>query len=76
MDQALLQRLASQAEELERQGLLKVERVIASPQQASVRLADGREAINLCANNYLGLANHPRLRAAGQSRVTKLVLIK
>ena len=43
MDQALLQRLASQAEDLERQGLLKVERVIASPQQASVLLADGRD---------------------------------
>ncbi|TAK53835.1 MAG: glycine C-acetyltransferase [Gammaproteobacteria bacterium] len=71
MDQALLQRLASQAEDLERQGLLKVERVIASPQQASVLLADGREAINLCANNYLGLANHPRLRAAAHAAIDR-----
>lgn len=71
MDQALLQRLASQADDLERQGLLKVERVIASPQQASVVLADGREAINLCANNYLGLANHPRLRAAAHAAIDR-----
>jgi glycine C-acetyltransferase len=45
--------------------------VIASPQQASVRLADGREAINLCANNYLGLANHPRLRAAAHAAIDR-----
>jgi glycine C-acetyltransferase len=44
---------------LRAQGLFKGERVIASPQGATVRLADGRELINLCANNYLGLASHP-----------------
>jgi glycine C-acetyltransferase len=40
-------------------GLFKNERIIATPQGAVVRLADGRELINLCANNYLGLSSHP-----------------
>jgi glycine C-acetyltransferase len=44
---------------LESAGLLKRERVIGSAQGPVVSLADGRELINLCANNYLGLANHP-----------------
>lgn len=42
-------------------GLFKQERVIASPQGARVRTIDGREVINLCANNYLGLSSHPRV---------------
>jgi len=42
-------------------GLFKGERVIATPQGPVVRLADGRELINLCANNYLGLSSHPRV---------------
>jgi glycine C-acetyltransferase len=40
-------------------GLYKTERVLTSPQGAVVRTADGREVINLCANNYLGLSSHP-----------------
>jgi glycine C-acetyltransferase len=40
-------------------GLYKTERVIATPQGAHVRTTDGREVINLCANNYLGLSSHP-----------------
>src|SRR3990167_9144091 len=46
---------------LEQQGLYKNERIITSPQQAVIRLQDGSEVINLCANNYLGLADHPAL---------------
>jgi glycine C-acetyltransferase len=49
---------------IEQQGLTKRERVIGSPQGARIRLADGREVLNFCANNYLGLANHPRLLQA------------
>ena len=64
--QGLLGRLAGQLEELQRSGLYKDERVIVSPQQAVVRIADGREVINLCANNYLGLSNHPALVAAAK----------
>jgi glycine C-acetyltransferase len=48
-------------------GLLKAERVIASPQGAEVVLADGRRVINLCANNYLGLSAHPAVVAAAQA---------
>ena len=43
------------------EGLFKAERVISSPQDARIRLADGSEVINMCANNYLGLANHPNI---------------
>lgn len=48
-------------------GLFKDERVIGSPQAARVQLADGRWVINLCANNYLGLSNHPRLIEAAKA---------
>lgn len=59
-----LQRLADDTEQLKAQGLFKPERVLTSPQQAVVRVADGTELINLCANNYLGLANHHAVREA------------
>jgi glycine C-acetyltransferase len=42
-------------------GLYKRERIIATPQGATIRTADGREVINLCANNYLGLSSHPKV---------------
>lgn len=42
-------------------GLYKRERIIATPQGAKIRTADGREVINLCANNYLGLSSHPKV---------------
>jgi len=48
-------------------GLLKHERLLATAQGAIVRTADGREAINLCANNYLGLSNHPAIVAGAQA---------
>jgi glycine C-acetyltransferase len=64
VDQPFLDRLARQCEDLKAQGLYKPERVLGSPQQPVVRLADGRELINLCANNYLALANHPSIREA------------
>jgi len=68
MDRTFLDRLADQTDELRRSGLFKPERVLGSPQQPVVRLADGRELINLCANNYLALANHPAiLEAAHQA---------
>ena len=64
MDQPFLDRLARQCEELVGAGLFKPERVLGSPQQPVVHLADGRELVNLCANNYLALANHPAVREA------------
>ena len=63
----LRERLSRDTEELEAKGLLKRERIIGSAQGPVITLADGREMINLCANNYLGLANHPQvLEAAHQ----------
>ncbi len=54
--------------EIEAAGLFKRERIIATPQRAHIAVADGREVLNFCANNYLGLADHPALiRAAHAS---------
>ena len=64
MNQHFLDTLSKQLEDLKSQGLYKGEREITSPQQAVIRIADGREVICLCANNYLGLANHPEVIAA------------
>ncbi|MFZ2316147.1 MAG: glycine C-acetyltransferase [Gammaproteobacteria bacterium] len=66
--QAYLNHLHQEVAQLKETGLYKAERVITSPQQAVIRLADGQEVINLCANNYLGLADHPVLiKAAKES---------
>jgi glycine C-acetyltransferase len=62
-----LQFLNTELEKLKVDGLYKAERVITSPQQAVITLQDGSEVINLCANNYLGLSNHPALVAAAKS---------
>jgi glycine C-acetyltransferase len=67
----LRERLERETRALESAGLLKRERLIGSPQGAVVRLADGREMINLCANNYLGLANHPAVLAAAQEALIR-----
>src|ERR1041384_2769180 len=53
-------------EEIKEQGLYKTQRVITGPQNAEIPIADGRRVINLCANNYLGLADHPALIAAAK----------
>jgi 2-amino-3-ketobutyrate coenzyme A ligase len=71
MDRRFLDRLAAQTEELRQNGLFKPERVLGSPQQPVVRLADGRELINLCANNYLALANHPAMREAAHAAIDR-----
>lgn len=59
--QSYLNWLAENTAELKSNGLYKAERVITSPQQALIRLNDGSEVINLCANNYLGLADNQAL---------------
>jgi glycine C-acetyltransferase len=56
--------LRQQTQQLRDAGLYKAERIITSAQGAIVRLQDGREVINLCANNYLGLSAHPRVLEA------------
>ena len=67
MPEAFLKSLATQTDALESEGLFKSERLIAGPQQASIKVrvnGDSTEVLNLCANNYLGLANHPEVIAA------------
>jgi len=64
MNPAFLADLHTRTEDLRDQGLFKSERVIASPQSAHIRLSDGTTVLNLCANNYLGLASHPEIVAA------------
>jgi len=65
------ERLIQDAQALLAAGLLKQERVIGSAQGAVVTLTDGREMINLCANNYLGLANHPQVIAAAHDGLAR-----
>lgn len=61
------QHLASQLSDLENQGLFKKERIIASPQAAEITLENGSKLLNFCANNYLGLSDHPEVIKASQS---------
>lgn len=59
--------LAKELAEIKANGLWKEERVIASDQKNDITLADGSEVINMCANNYLGLANHPEIIKAAKA---------
>ncbi|MBA2431454.1 MAG: glycine C-acetyltransferase [Chthoniobacterales bacterium] len=63
---AFEQQLTKTLGEIREQGLYKTERVITSPQDAHIKVAEGREVLNFCANNYLGLADHPALIAAAK----------
>ncbi len=63
-------RLERETQALEAAGLMKRERIIGSAQGPVVKLADGTEMINLCANNYLGLANHPAVLKAAHDALS------
>ena len=67
MRTGILEDLAQRAAGLVDEGLFKSERVIASPQAAHITLRDGSAVLNLCANNYLGLADHPALIEAAHA---------
>src|SRR6476659_9569018 len=60
------QRLANTLAEIRSQGLYKTARIITSPQDAHIGVAGGRQVLNMCANNYLGLADHPAIIAAAK----------
>lgn len=60
------QHLRDQLSSIRENGLYKEERVIASPQGASIRLTNGKEVLNFCANNYLGLSSHPKVIEAAK----------
>src|SRR6516162_8187449 len=58
--------LSQTLEDIKSQGLFKTERVITTPQDAHISVAGGKQVLNMCANNYLGLADHPALIAAAK----------
>ena len=64
MNASFLEHLATSNQSIRDAGTFKTERVIDSSQGTLVRIADGRELLNMCANNYLGLAQHPSVRQA------------
>ncbi len=70
MDTSFLQRLHADTEALRAQGLYKQERVITSPQGGEIEVG-GRRVLNFCANNYLGLASHPRLIEAAHAALDR-----
>lgn len=59
--------LRDELQSIQDQGLFKRERIIASPQDAVITLADGSEVLNFCANNYLGLSSHPKVLEAAHA---------
>jgi glycine C-acetyltransferase len=64
MSDRFLEHVRSQLSEIQRAGTYKAERFIGTPQGVRIKMQDGREVLNLCANNYLGLAQHPEVREA------------
>jgi glycine C-acetyltransferase len=66
----LLNHLADEIEKLKDTGLYKDERTITSAQQAAITVSSGKTVLNFCANNYLGLSNHPRLVEKARSALS------
>lgn len=61
--------LQSELQGIENAGLYKNERIIVSPQGAAIRVSDGKEVLNFCANNYLGLSDNQQLKDAAKSAI-------
>jgi glycine C-acetyltransferase len=68
---SIRQDVNGELDEIRSAGLFKAERVIVSPQGPSIRVGDGKEVLNLCANNYLGLADDPRIVAAAKEALDR-----
>ena len=66
MIESFQQYLQRQLDEIRAAGTYKNERVITTPQGATVRVSDGKPVLNFCANNYLGLAGHPAVMKAAE----------
>ncbi len=71
MSEAFLDDFRTRLGDLRSAGLYKEERLLSTPQQAEIAVSSGQEVINFCANNYLGLANHPGVLSAAQAGVTE-----
>ena len=68
---AAQQEIRTELDKIREDGLFKAERVITSPQGSSIRVADGAEVLNFCANNYLGLADDPRIIEAAKEALDR-----
>jgi glycine C-acetyltransferase len=68
---AARQEIRTELDKIRADGLFKAERVIVSPQGASIRVADGAEVLNFCANNYLGLADNPQIIEAAKEALDR-----
>jgi glycine C-acetyltransferase len=71
MSYTIKSHLETQLADIRKAGTYKNERVIITPQGTTIRVADGEPVLNLCANNYLGLAQHPAVAAAAKEAVDK-----
>jgi len=71
MNTDIKQHFTQRLDAIKEAGLYKEERIIASAQSATITLSDGSEVLNLCANNYLGLAQHPDVNAAAKDGLEK-----
>lgn len=69
MYKSLESKLKTQLEEIKEAGLFKSERVITTPQGADIKTSEGKEVINFCANNYLGLSSHPKVIEAAKNAI-------
>src|SRR5215472_6155924 len=63
--------VAGELDQIRADGLFKTERVIATPQRANIAVVDGTSVLNMCANNYLGLADDPRVIAAAKDALDR-----
>ncbi|MEP2668451.1 MAG: glycine C-acetyltransferase, partial [Cyclobacteriaceae bacterium] len=61
--------LQKELESIKEAGLYKKERIIVTPQGADIKTSEGKEVINFCANNYLGLSSHPRVIEAAKKAI-------
>ncbi len=68
---AMKSHINEELEQIKNAGLYKAERIIISPQDAMIKVQTGRKVLNLCANNYLGLADHPEVIRAAQESYAK-----
>ena len=71
MTQKFYQHLAQEIQTVKDEGLYKAERIITSPQQAEISVQPAAKVLNFCANNYLGLSDHPELVKTAQKAVEK-----
>ncbi len=71
MSHQLIPHIQKELEQIRASGLYKAERLLDSPQGVEIRLQDGRTVLNFCANNYLGLASHPRILEAAHKALDR-----